>query len=64
MNSKLLLGDQLIDIQHDQLFDLLKRVTPLHESGLNEEKVVDQLTRLNQHIHQHFRSEEALMHAD
>ncbi len=61
MNSKLLLGDQLIDMQHDQLFELLKRVTPLHESGLNEEKVVDQLTRLNQHIHQHFRSEEALM---
>lgn len=61
LNNKLLLDDNLIDQQHDQLFDSLRRITALDDQRLNEEKVVDQLTRLNQQIHQHFLSEEALM---
>jgi|JI6StandDraft_1071083.scaffolds.fasta_scaffold325777_2 hemerythrin-like metal-binding protein len=61
LDSKLLLGDTLIDRQHDQLFDSLERIAALREHSLNDEAVVDQLTRLNHLVLQHFVSEEALM---
>lgn len=61
LDSKFLLGDALIDRQHDQLFDSLERIAALRERCLNDEAVVDQLTRLNNLILQHFISEEALM---
>jgi len=60
-DSKPMLGDQLIDQQHEQLFDSLQRIKALYDHQLSDEKVIDQLTRLNELIYQHFIAEEALM---
>lgn len=55
------LGDPLIDRQHADLFASLRQIGSLHERRLDDEKVIDHLTRISEQLRQHFLSEEALM---
>ncbi len=56
-----ILGDPLIDRQHADLFASLRQIESLHERRLNDEKVIDHLTRISEQLRQHFMSEETLM---
>lgn len=55
------LGDPLIDRQHADLFASLRQIESLSERRINDEKVIDHLTRISDQLRQHFIAEEALM---
>ena len=63
-NDEYLLGDEYIDQQHKQLFEIAQKAKVIHKIKENEEKKIKLrkiMTELYQYINYHFECEEKLM---
>lgn len=61
MNANLRLGVPLIDLQHQELFSSLEKLTGSGQTQFPDEVLSDVLTRLGTQIRHHFTTEEKLM---
>lgn len=61
MNANLSLGAPLIDLQHQELFASLRKLTDSGETQFPDEVLSDVLTQLGAQIRHHFTTEEKLM---
>jgi hemerythrin len=59
-NDSFLLGDALIDKQHQELFEMVIEAIGLSESGASGEQLAEKLAEIVTHTVQHFNDEEAL----
>lgn len=61
MNEQLLLGNQMIDHQHQALLQSFARLSAVSERDHTDETLSDILSELTRQIHHHFQTEEELM---